>query len=104
MRVMGQRLPPGVEDSEEAEFAAEMPGIGGNGLERLGGRLEQHRIELPLVLIGDRGDLGRHGEHHMGVRYRQQIGLTVGKPAIARGTRGPSSRCVGMHSFAHSMV
>lgn len=78
---MGQRLPPGVEDGEEAEFA-EMPGIGGNDLERLGGRFEQARIELPLVLIGD---LGRHGEHDMEVRYWQQIDLTVGEPAIARG-------------------
>ncbi|ASY61137.1 hypothetical protein SS05631_a47540 (plasmid) [Sinorhizobium sp. CCBAU 05631] len=60
--------------------------IGGNGLERLGGRLEQDRIELPLVLMGDRGDLGRHGEDDMEVRHRQQIGLTVGEPAIARGS------------------
>lgn len=33
--VMGQRLPPGVQDTDEAKLAAQtMPRIGGDGLER----------------------------------------------------------------------
>lgn len=35
---------------------------------------------------GDLGDFGRHREHDVEVRHRQQIGLTVGEPPFARRT------------------
>lgn len=43
---MGQRLPAALQDREEAEFAAEMPAIDNEGLERLASGLEKHHVEL----------------------------------------------------------
>jgi len=66
-----------------------MARVGGDRPQRLGHRPEQDGIDHRLVLEGDgrhlvlEGDgrrLGRHGEHDMEVRDRQQIGLSVGQP------------------------
>lgn len=85
MRVVGERLPPGVENGEEADLAAQMPRVGRNGLERRGHGIEQDRIDRGLVVEGYRRDFGRHREHDMEVWHRQQIGLTVRKPPFALG-------------------
>ena len=53
VRMMGERLPPCVEDGDEADLGAQMPGIGGNGAQRLGRRSEQHGIDQGLVMEGD---------------------------------------------------
>ena len=53
--MMGQRLAPRVEHRGETNLSAEMPGIAGNGLERLGRSLEQKAIvgrELARQLRG----------------------------------------------------
>jgi hypothetical protein len=60
-----------------------MPGIGSNGLERSGDGVEQDAIDDRLVVEGDLGDFGRHREHDMEIRHRQQIGLAIGKPSFA---------------------
>ncbi len=44
------------------DAGTQMPGIGGDGEQRLGGCAEQQIIDDRLVLIGDRGDLGRQRE------------------------------------------
>ena len=40
VRMMGERLPLGVENGDEAELAAEMPWVCSNGLERRGHGIE----------------------------------------------------------------
>ena len=85
--VMGQCLPPGVQDADEAKLAAQtMTRIGSDGLERRGDDVEQDTIEQPLVLVGDRRDLAGHGKYDMEIGYRQKVGFAIGKPLVAGGT------------------
>ena len=79
---------------------AEVPRIGGDGEQRLGRGAEQQVVDHRLVLVGDRGDLGRQGEDHVEVADRQQIGLAGGKPilrrrALALGAMAVAARVVG---------
>ena len=52
--MMGQRRAPGVQHGGEADAGAEMLGIGGDGRQRLGRRLEQQIVDGGLVLERDR--------------------------------------------------
>src|SRR3954451_17464098 len=61
-----------------------MPGIGGDGKQRLGGCAEQQVVDDRLVLISDRGDLGRQREDQVEVADRQQIGLAGREPILRR--------------------
>ena len=69
-----------MENHGDAELGAEMPGIGRDGGERLGGRAEQDRIDRSLVLEGDLADRRRQREDDMEVRHRQQLGLPLREP------------------------
>jgi len=84
VRMMSECLAPCVQNGQEPDLAAEVPRVGGDGLERPGDGVEQDGIDHGLVVEGDPGDVGRHGEDDVEVRHRQQIGLTVGEPAVAR--------------------
>ena len=97
--MVGHRRAPGVEHGGGADAGAEMPGIGGDGEQRLGRRAEQQVVDHRLVLVGDRGDLGRQGEDQVEVADRQQIGLAGGKPvprrrALALGAMAVAARVV----------
>ena len=81
---MCERLPPGVENGNEAEFAAKMPGIGTNGLERLGHSIEQDRVDDCLVLIGDGRDLGGDRKYDVKIRDRQKVSFASGDPSFTR--------------------
>ena len=72
VRMMPCCLAPGVEDHSDSELCAEMLGIGGNGGQRLGRRVEQDRVDKGLVLEGDLADRRRQREDDMEVRHRQQ--------------------------------
>src|SRR6059036_2271117 len=85
VRMMGERLAPCMEDGDEPDLPAEMPGIGGDSLERLGHCLEQYGIDHGLVLEGDRRSFRGYREHDMEIGDRQQISLAVGEPLLARG-------------------
>ena len=74
----------------EADAGAEVLGIGGDGDERLGRRLEQQVVDDGLVLVGDGADLGRQRERHMVVRHGQQLGLAIGEPFLGRCALAPS--------------
>jgi len=79
--------------------------ISGDGEQRLGRRAEQQIVDHRLVLIGDRGDLGRQREDQMEVADRQQIGLARGKPisrrrALALGAMPVATRVVGDPAMA----
>lgn len=50
-----QGLTPAVQDRDEADPGAEMPGIGGDDAQGLGGRLEQDAVDDCLVLEGAAG-------------------------------------------------
>jgi hypothetical protein len=47
-----------------------MLGIGGDGQQRLGRRLEQQVVDHRLVLVGDVGDRGRQSEDDVEVGHR----------------------------------
>jgi hypothetical protein len=84
VRVMGECLTPGMKDGDEAELAAQVPGVGGDSLQRCGHRVEQDGVDLALVLICDRCDLGRHREHDMEIGHWQEVCLSCFEPLVAR--------------------
>src|SRR5215472_1819573 len=84
VRMVGHGRAPGVEYRGSADARAEMLGIGGDGEQRLGGGAEQQIVNHCLVLVGDRGDLGRQREDHVEIADRQQIGLARCQPIRRR--------------------
>jgi hypothetical protein len=66
------------------DTATQMPRISGDGKQRLGRRAEKQVVYHDLVLVSDRGDLGRHCEDQGEIADRQQIGLAGGKPVPRR--------------------
>ena len=81
VRMMRQRLAPGVQHHRRADLRAQAPLVGHDDFERLLLRLEQHRIDDGLVVIGDRR---RQREHDVEVFDRQQIRLSGFQPAARR--------------------
>ena len=75
-----------MEHSSEADAGPKVLGIGGDGEQRLGRRAEQQVVDHRLVLVGDRGDLGRQREDQVEVADRQQIGLAGSEPVLRRRT------------------
>ena len=81
---MCQRLPPGMQDGEEADLRTKATWIGGQRRHGFGRRREKNGVDPRLVLEGDRGDGRGHGEYDMEVWNRQQFGLPVHQPLRAR--------------------
>ena len=79
-----ERLTPGMQNACEADLGAEMFGVTGNGLERLGGCLKQDAIRDRLVLVGQNGNLLRQREHDMKILDLQQVGLARCQPIACR--------------------
>lgn len=77
-------LTPTVQDGEETQDYSEAMGIGRHTEQRLGSGLEEDVIQRRLVVEGDLGDGFRDGEHHVEVLHRQQLGLTLLEPFLAR--------------------
>src|SRR5271169_4250054 len=84
MGMMMQVLSPGVQDGHQPDLGAEMPGIGSDDAQRLGGGREQDAVDDGLIVERDLGDRCRHSEDDVEVRYRQQLGLSVGQPLSTR--------------------
>jgi hypothetical protein len=95
VRVVGHCRAPAVEHGGGADASAEMPGIGGDRQQRLGGRAEQQVVDDRLVLVGDRSDLGRQREDDVEIADRQQIGLAG---------REPIRRCRALTLWAMSVA
>ena len=95
---MGERLPPGVQDGDEAE-----PGLqafGGEPSERLGRRAHQQTVDGRLVLERDLGRRRRQGEDDVEIGDRQQLGFARRQPlrprrALTLRTMPISARIVG---------
>jgi len=58
-----------VQDGEQPDFGAAMPGIG--DAQRVGGGGEQDAIDDGLIVESDLGDRRRHREDNVEVRHRQ---------------------------------
>ena len=59
MRVIMERLAPGVQHRDEADLCTQMSGIRSKPAQRLGDGAKQDRVNGILVLEGDCGDLLR---------------------------------------------
>ena len=94
---MEQRLPPSVEDREEAELGAEMLGISSDRPQSFGSGVKQDVVDRSLVVMGDGADLLRHSEDDVEVRYGEEFGSSVLKPL---GTRQPSLQDDGLQPAA----
>src|SRR5437660_2839878 len=86
MRMMLEVLTPGVKHRKEADFGAQMLGVGGDGLQCSCRGLAQNAVDHLLILVGKGGDLRRDGEHDMKVGAVQELGLTVFEPLGSRQT------------------
>ena len=86
MGMMGEGLPPCVQDRDHAGLGAEMFWVGSDDADRLGSRLEQDVVDECLVLESDRRDWRRHGEDNMEIGNGQQFGAAICKPLEARQT------------------
>ena len=84
MRVMQQILAPRMQDCDKADLSTKMFGVGGNGVQRLGGGLEQDVVDHRFVLECDGCDFLRDGEDHVEVFDRQKFSLTVLEPLVTR--------------------
>ena len=82
MRVMGERLAPGVQHRDQADPGGQA--LGGERHQRLSRCAHQEGIDRPLVLKGDLGRRRRQGEDDMEIGDRQQFGLPRRKPLRSR--------------------
>src|ERR1700743_1705816 len=82
MRVMRERRAPGVQYERGANLGAEMPGIPGDGAQRVSGDVEQQAVDAPFVVPGERTDGRGKREDDVEVFDGQQIGLTCLQPAV----------------------
>jgi len=84
MRMVVEVLSPGMEHGDGADLGAQMPGIGSNQAQGVGGRLEQQPIDELLAVKGDLTKPGRQGEDQMKIGHRQQLGLALDQPLDGR--------------------
>jgi hypothetical protein len=87
--MVGQRLPPGMQDREAADLRSEPARIGGQRGHGLDGALEQDRIDDGLVLEGDGGD--RRGKREDDVEVAAPAGFGFTKESTPRNLFAP--RC-----------
>ena len=73
VRVVCQRRSPGMKDAGHTHPRAHALGVGRDGHDGLGRRLEQQAIDRLLVPIGDLRDFGWHREDDVEVFHRQQV-------------------------------
>ena len=83
VRMMLERLAPGMEHGENAEVGTEMARIGGEFAQRLGRGPKQDGVNARLVLEGDPGDRGRQGENDMEIGNGQEFGFSLAQPSLA---------------------
>jgi hypothetical protein len=85
MRVVGERLAPGMKHGEQAGLGAQTPWIGGERHDGLCRASHQEGIDHGLVLKRDRRRARRQGEDDMEVRHGEKLGLAGGEPVVTRG-------------------
>ena len=78
-----QSLAPGMQNAEEADLGAEVPGIGRDFQQGCGAGFEQELEENLLVLPDQRDQRMRHAEDQVEVAHRQQFLLPGAQPLLA---------------------
>ena len=84
VRMMLERLSPGMEHAQETDLSAEMLGIGGNLHQSRGAGAKQKVVDDLLVLQRQPRQLVGNGEDDMDVVHRQQFPAASGEPPVAR--------------------
>ena len=82
VEVLFQRLAPGVEEGDPADFASQVARICPEGDERLPRRVEEEIVEDPGVALRQRVEGMREGEDDMEVLDRQQPRPPGREPAL----------------------
>ena len=82
--MVGERRSPGVQHGGEPDAGAEVPGVGCDSDQGLGGGFEQQVIDDRLVVIADVGERSRQGEDNVEIGHRQEFGLAVGQPFLGK--------------------
>ncbi len=80
MEVLREGLAPGVEHRGDADRAAQMPRVAPEGEQRVGGRAEEQRVEHARIALRAGVEGVGHGEDHVKVRDRQEVGFARGEP------------------------
>jgi hypothetical protein len=100
MGVVAEILSPSVKHREKTDLGAEMPAIGGDGAQRLGGRVKQDSVDRAGILEGDRGDLVGNGEDDVEILRIEKLFLACLDPfcpgeRLALGATAGSTAVVG---------
>src|SRR4051812_50149048 len=95
VRMMGECLPPGMEDGEAADPCAEPARVCGERCHRFGRGREQDRVDEGLVLERNGRDRRWQGEHHVEIGDRQKFGPARGKPLRPRSSLALRAMAVG---------
>jgi hypothetical protein len=82
MGMIFELLRPGVEHAEEADFSAEVLGVGGDSLEGLCAGVKQQIVKQFLVLQCQGGEFPRNGEDHVNVGCGQKFPASGFEPAL----------------------
>jgi hypothetical protein len=82
VRMMGKRLPAGVQDGDEAEPGFQT--LGGKRRERLSSRTHRQAIDERFVLESDLGRRQRQGAHDVKIGNPQQLGFAIYQPLRPR--------------------
>src|SRR5437764_180067 len=80
VRVKLEALSPTVKDGEETDLRSEMLRIRRDGSQRLCCNAEEDAQNQLFVLVGDGGDLLRHGKDNVKIADLQEFGLPVFDP------------------------
>jgi len=84
VRVLNERLSPGMQHAQKADLGAETLRVGGYFQQRVGDAAKQQVIQETLVLEHQLGKLVRHRKDDMKVVERHQFPGACRDPAIAR--------------------
>ena len=79
-----ERLPPCVQDAEDADLGTEVARVGGHLAQRRRTRLKEPGVQLRRVAIAERQQRVRQREDDMHVRHVEELALTGGEPPGAR--------------------
>lgn len=77
-----QGLRPGVQDQCDSQLAAEPAWVSGELLQGLGGGFKQQSIQHTCIESNQLVQGMRQGEHHVEVRYRQQLSALPVQPVF----------------------
>jgi hypothetical protein len=80
MRVMLQRLTPGMQQGNETDLGTQVFGSGRDGAQGLGGGVKQEVINHGFILVRDDGNLLGQREHNVEVVNGNEVGLAIFQP------------------------